>query len=335
MAGSALAGGIAAGIDLADKAKHGDLDATSAVLDIAQIVGGLAGASALASGRITIAASNASVNARWAGNWARLAVLSSKIYLPTARIAATADVLSFAVITDSMARQLDEIEARAGDDDGAKARAKMRLLIQFATLGTLTSLSVKGALPGWSRTRTLVLHPGPDGVPLATLALDANSTVIDTQMAIALEKQAKGLPLQEGEKAMLARAKTLGELGVTDKTAAEAAAKNGNLSQKGVPISVERTSQAYQDMLAELAKDPAVGRAKGAADREVVADAFFAVTEPGAKPTLAVHDKGVYNPLARRAGVDPAKLGAPVAEKFPDGFDVTVNGRTIKVIPVK
>jgi hypothetical protein len=196
------------------------------------------------------------------------------------------------------------------------------------------------------------LHPGPDGIPLATLALDANSTVIDTQMAIALEKQAKGLPLQDGEKAMVAKAKSLGELRVTDKTAAEAAAKSGNLPQKGVPISVERTSQAYQDMVAELARDPVVGRAKGAADREVVADALFGVTEPGAKPTLAVHDKGVYNPLAKRAGIDPAKIGGPLPDKLAapgglevtingqqvtlhDSFDVTVNGRTIKVIPVK
>jgi hypothetical protein len=148
MAGSAIAGGIAAGIDLGDKAKHGDLDATSAVLDIAQMVGALAGASALASGRITMAAANAPVNARWAGNWARLAVLSSKICLPAARIAVVADVMSFGIITEDMAKQLDQIESRSGDDPSAKARAKLRLLIQFATLGTMTSLSVKGALPG-------------------------------------------------------------------------------------------------------------------------------------------------------------------------------------------
>jgi len=334
MAGSALAGGVAAGIDLGDKLKHGDLDATSAVLDIAQMVGGLAGASALASGRITMAAANAPVNARWAGPWARLAVLSSKIYLPATRIGAVADVISFGVITEDMAKQLDAIEARSGDDPSAKGRAKLRLLIQFATLGTMTSLSVKGALPGWSRSRTLVLHPGPDGIPLATLALDANTAVIDTQLAIALEKQAKGLPLQEGEKAMIARAKSLGDLRVTDKTAAEMAVKGGNSPQKGVPISVERTSQVYQDMLVELAKEPPVGRTKGVADREIVADAFFGVTEPGVTPRLAAHDPGVYNPLARRAGIVPEKLGASVPDKFPGGFDVTVNGRTIKVLPI-
>ena len=133
----------------------------------------------------------------------------------------------------------------------------------------------------------------------------------------------------------VARAKSLGELRVTDRTAAEAAAKAGDLPQKGVPIAVERSSKEYQDLVTELVKDPPVGRTKGVGDREIVADVFFGVTEPGVKPTLATNDKGVYNPLAKRAGIDPAKIGGPVPDKFPNGFDVTLNGRTIKVIPVK
>jgi hypothetical protein len=78
------------------------------------------------------------------------------------------------------------------------------------------------------------------------------------------------------------------------------------------------------------------------------------VTEPGAQPTLATGDASVYNPLAERAGIKTARLGKTVPEKLaspegcpatrPDGtqvilrgdrFDVTVNGRTITVIPIR
>jgi hypothetical protein len=43
------------------------------------------------------------------------------------------------------------------------------------------------------------------------------------------------------------------------------------------------------------------------ADRNIVADTFFAVTEPGVTPKLATQDKRIYNALAMRAGMDPAK----------------------------
>jgi hypothetical protein len=139
---------------------------------------------------------------------------------------------------------------------------------------------------------------------------------------------------------------------VTDRGVVELGSDMGN---RGTPIGVERTSKEYQDMVQALEGKPPVGRAKGVADRQIVADSFFAVTEPGAKPTLATGDAGVYNPLAERAGIKTARLGGKtVPEKLaspegcpatrPDGtqvnlhgdrFDVTVNGRTITVIPIK
>jgi hypothetical protein len=336
LAASAVAGSVSAGIDLVDKAQHGDLDATSATLDIAQIVAGLAGATAIALGRIALMARNAPVGARWAGNWGRLAVMANRAYVPAAGLAAGADVLSFAVISVETARQLDEIEARAGDDPSARARAKLLLLSQVAALGGLTALSVKGSLPNLTPGRTLVLHPGPDGVPVATLALDESSIVVDTNVAIALDKKARGM-LQPGEEAALARMQELGdvELRVTDTTASERAVKGLSPPQRGVPLSVERSSQAYQDLLAELARKPSpVGGVEGVDDRNIVADTFFAVCEPGVKPKLATHDSGIYNPLAKRAGMDPRKLGASLPEVKPDGFDVTIYGRTISVLPL-
>ena len=70
------------------------------------------------------------------------------------------------------------------------------------------------------------------------------------------------------------------------------------------------------------------------ADRHIIADTFFAVTEPGVKPKLATQDSGIYNALAKRAGMDPAKLGAELPKVKPGGFDVTIHGRTITVVPL-
>jgi hypothetical protein len=246
-------------------------------------------------------------------------------------------VLSFAVISVQTARQLDEIEARAGDDPATKACAKLLLLSQVAALGGLTALSVKGSLPNLTAGRTLVLHPGPDGVPVATLALDKSSLVVDTNVAVALDKRARGVPLQPGEELALARMQELGDvdLRVTDTTAGETAVKGVSPTHKGIPISVERTSQAYQDLLAELARTPSpVGGFEGVNDRNIVADTFFAVCEPGVTPKLATHDPGIYNALARRAGMDLRKLGAELPKVKPHGFDVPIQGRTITVVPL-
>jgi hypothetical protein len=77
-----------------------------------------------------------------------------------------------------------------------------------------------------------------------------------------------------------------------------------------------------------------VGRTTGVNDRNIVADTFFAVCEPGVTPKLATQDSGIYNALARRAGMDVRKLGAELPKVKPDGFDVTIQGRTITVVPL-
>jgi hypothetical protein len=46
-------------------------------------------------------------------------------------------------------------------------------------------------------------------------------------------------------------------------------------------------------------------------------------------------DKGVFNPLAVLAGHNTAKLGTSVPNAFPNGFNVTVNGKSILVLPIK
>jgi hypothetical protein len=42
----------------------------------------------------------------------------------------------------------------------------------------------------------------------------------------------------------------------------------------------------------------------GVVDRNIVADVFFGKAEPGVTPKFTTADKGIYNSLARRAGIN-------------------------------
>ena len=89
----------------------------------------------------------------------------------------------------------------------------------------------------------------------------------------------------------------------------------------------------YRSMLTKL-EGLNLGGATGAADRAIIADAFFARAEAGVVPRFITGDKSIYNKLATEAGIDPRKLGKSVAKAYPDGFEVSIAGRRLKVIPV-
>ncbi|WP_218079874.1 DUF6861 domain-containing protein [Anthocerotibacter panamensis] len=163
--------------------------------------------------------------------------------------------------------------------------------------------------------------------------LNAKSLVIDSNVVIALNKLKQGLPLQAGEQALVNRFNTLGDVEVrlTDTTIAEV--KDAKITFKEVPLTVQRTSPEYQAILQVLEKAN-VGKAKGVNDRAIVADVFFSRAEPGVTPKLATMDPGIFNNLAVIAGINPAKLGKSIPDIYPNGFNVTIQGRTIQVIPL-
>lgn len=109
--------------------------------------------------------------------------------------------------------------------------------------------------------------------------------------------------------------------------------KTGKVEWAGLDLTAKRSSKEYKQLLDVLDRYD-VGAAKGAADRSIVADTFFSQTEPGVVPQFATGDPGIYNSMLRIKGINPAKLGKPVPAAFPAGFDVTTNGRTVKVIPL-
>lgn len=172
-----------------------------------------------------------------------------------------------------------------------------------------------------------------------TAKIGAQSLIIDSNTAIALTKEADPAlraTMNNGEKARVAYIKTLPagtELRIGNVTVGEA---GGILNLKGVPIDVLRDSPEYTKVLNRLA-DAKVGKATGFADQALVADAFFATTEGGAPARFLTSDIDVVNKLARLTGIEPGKVGG-----FPGllkrygatGFGVTIEGRTITVIPV-
>jgi len=364
---SALAGATVAGIDLAEHIQHDNLDARTALLDLAQIAAGVTTAGAIAAGRIVAVAGNAPAAARWTGAWAQAAMLAQKWYVPLVVGGGIADGLTVAVMAEGTLRQLEAIE-KSDADPGEKSRAKLLLLIQAATMAGLTALQLKSMGP-LGRGETLVLRPGPDGIPTVSPAVRAETLIVDANISIALRKRAriatlrpgetlgKREELQEGEKKLLARydAMNPADTRIADISIGEAAAGTAQAPQRGFAVGVDRASTEYQEVMAQLTTAN-VGKGKGTADRQIVADAFFAVGEPGVTPRFASMDSEVYKKLyalkVEQEGAEPlldllrrhAKKGQStmpgLPEIFPDGFTVTIKtpanpaGRTIEVIPM-
>jgi len=80
-----------------------------------------------------------------------------------------------------------------------------------------------------------------------------------------------------------------------------------------------------------------VGKAGGFADQALLADAFFAKTEPGVTARFLTADQVVVKKLAGIAKISVVKEGGfagLVAKYGISGFNVTVESRTITIIPI-
>ena len=170
LAGSAIASGTSSAINLADGIKHDNLESTTVILDVANIVASLAGVSILAAGRIVGSARVAAATGQpLAGRAAQIAVLADRFYIPVVATNIGADAVSFVTFTVDAAKQLDQIEKGPGSKS-EKDRAKALLLSQLAVTGGLLVLSVKGDLPDIRGGRALELHvPADGGPPVATI----------------------------------------------------------------------------------------------------------------------------------------------------------------------
>jgi hypothetical protein len=169
-------------------------------------------------------------------------------------------------------------------------------------------------------------------------AVGANHIIIDSNTAIALAKDSDPLlrgTMNGGEQARVAYVKSLPagtELRVGNVTVGEAP----NIGLKGVPLNVARESTEYRSVLQTLETAKA-GTGTGFADRAVLADAFFAITDPGTVARFLQADQNTVKAMARLAGIDVNAVGGfpGLVRKYgTNGFKVTVGSRSIIVIPV-
>jgi len=175
------------------------------------------------------------------------------------------------------------------------------------------------------------------GVMLTTVTGDR--IIVDSNIARSLDKAARGLPLQQGERLMVARVQQQGIV-ITDRTVAELAVRGGVQGTARVIQEVATTAAERQAIMSTLER---AGVGGGVPDRQIVQQALLAQTAPGVVPTLATADRGMINGLARLARIDPARLGRyrTVAEYLfyersqATTFEVVIEGRRLIVMPIQ
>jgi hypothetical protein len=181
-----------------------------------------------------------------------------------------------------------------------------------------------------------VAPPEPPPKPKLTSPVTANSIVADENLLIAMDRRAKGLDLNSAQQAVLAQIDRRPDspLLVTQELFDKVSGTMDMSKLRVLEATVARESAEYQAVLKQL-EEARVGAMKGVEDRKLIADTLFAKADPGVVPTFATADKGIVNRMLFMSGTDPAKLGKPVAEAFPNGFEVPIGDKKIKVLPLK
>ncbi|MBK9014747.1 MAG: hypothetical protein IPM82_12070 [Saprospiraceae bacterium] len=168
--------------------------------------------------------------------------------------------------------------------------------------------------------------------------LSGDEVVVDSNIARAIDKAARGKPLQTGEQLMVDYARNEGIV-VTDRTVGELSVRGGvgdtlNVGQQ-IPV-----GGAESNSITRILEGANVGG--GAADRQIVLQALLTQTQGGAAPLFATADRGIINGLARLGGIRPDRLGQyrTIAEylhyvRNTDRFEVIFNGRRLIVRPVQ
>jgi len=224
-------------------------------------------------------------------------------------------------------------KAERGEAISADEVARLRLLAEHTTPADPEAIKNSVALgkAGAKSRRGLISAPlGPD------------SAILDSNAVIALAKPAdQRSPAEQAAVAALARQTDrrandyvlAGEPDPAGKPARPVTL--GGIG--GFPVSVSRDSPEYQQMVGTLVRY-SVGTPGGHADRTIVADAFFARTTASTPPAFHTGDKAILNGLLRASGQRPETLTEngtkSMHEVFPDGFTVTLYGRTLKVVPL-
>lgn len=353
---SGAAGATAATINLVESRRHGTATTASTILDVAQIVGAIAGVGALAAGRVlSVARTAAAAGTPLAGaRWAALASLSQRYVVPLAATNLGADVVTLAVLSVQGAEQLDAIENGPGSAE-AKRAAKARLLAQLAFTGGLTALSLRGNVAEITMGRSIEVvnvggHPVvvPVGTSMAGRSITESGARISGTADMAGEQAhlanirsrmegTAGVALANVESlALAARAGRAEATLVADAAGAVAGGRPGMSTLQEVVDSVARANNASRahgvDLEYVLELRP--GAAPGTTEARVTSRA-----RTPAAPDSTGH---LYVNVAERTAAEAAQLqrlrtaagGTPFRlEMLPDGR-VAVNGQ-IDVHPAR
>ncbi|HEV3412127.1 MAG TPA: DUF4157 domain-containing protein [Puia sp.] len=166
---AAIAGGTAAALDIYSMYKDEEWGVKRAALDIGQIVASILSLGTLSAGRLVVVAQEAAPEARLTGTWAKLAALSEARYVPLlAKLTIGADLVNLALIGEDTLEKLAQIDQMTGLDDASRTRAKIFLLSQLLFATGMTVFSLRGNIGGLDKMPTLVVHAGPDGVPMVS-----------------------------------------------------------------------------------------------------------------------------------------------------------------------
>jgi hypothetical protein len=242
-------------------------------------------------------------------------------------------------------------------------------------LGDKTAAGIAKAKIGYGKASSLAAHAENLGaaasVPATPIA--SNSVIADTNVLIAINELMSGTDwrdLQRHKRAGINYLRSTAtpplppliddppqrdadsiigighDLRAANATLAETTLPPG-LRATAITLAVSRDSARYASVLDELANEPAIGGASGAADRAIIADAVFAVGS--AKPTIMSGDAAVVTRIFSRYGPGTAapvkqrpdqKLMNAIAEHYPDGFDANIpdgdgGTRTVSIVPMR
>ncbi|MCW5806190.1 MAG: DUF4157 domain-containing protein [Deltaproteobacteria bacterium] len=166
LVGAAASGAIGAVGDLADHASHNKLSATVVVLDLAQVVAGVATSGQVITGRMLRAASAAASSSGSAAAWSRLATLGDT-YLAFSVASAASNTLTLAVTTAETIEVLRAVITDPNLTPSQRRDTLLRIVSQLALAGSLTLMSIHGDLAPVVREGGAIQIANQGGIPVA------------------------------------------------------------------------------------------------------------------------------------------------------------------------
>jgi len=198
--------------------------------------------------------------------------------------------------------------------------------------------------PGSDPTTPAPLGPAPaiPAAPSRTTGDPAQPQIADTQVAIALDRAAAGLPLTERQRLVVSSV-SRADLQVPHNVKFELEEGGGTQVPFKVAGPVDPgTRKERKTILGDLQK-AGVGKAGGTRDQLIVRQVLLTETPSGKPPVFITADDHIINGLARHAGILPEggwgkyqnaseylhyEMGAPT-------FEVVVQGRHLIVRPIQ